>query len=54
MSAERTTMCQVRESVRLHQAGISTCEIGVRVRVAASTVRRVAPAGLLKGSYLRG
>lgn len=53
MPAERTTMRQVREIVRLHQAGISTREIGIRVGVAASTVRltmrRVAAAGLLEG-----
>ena len=53
MPAERTTMRQVREIVRLHQAGISTREIGIRVGVAASTVRltmrRVAAAGMGEG-----
>ena len=51
MPAERTTMRQVREIVRLHQAGVSTREIGIRVGVAASTVRltlrRVAVAGMV-------
>ena len=53
MPAERTTMRQVREIVRLHQAGMSTREIGIRVGVAASTVRltmrRVAAAGMVDG-----
>ena len=44
-------MRQVREIVRLHQAGMSTREIGIRVGVAASTVRltirRVAAAGMV-------
>ena len=44
-------MRQVREIVRLHQAGVSTREIGIRVGVAASTVRltlrRVAVAGMI-------
>ena len=43
-------MRQVREIVRLHQAGVSTRQIGIRVGVAASTVRltlrRVAAAGI--------
>ena len=43
-------MRQVREIVRLHEAGVSTRQIGIRVGVAASTVRltlrRVAEAGL--------
>jgi ATP/maltotriose-dependent transcriptional regulator MalT len=39
MPAERTTMRQVREVLRLHQAGVSTRQIGIRVGVAASTVR---------------
>ncbi|MCB8878554.1 IS21 family transposase [Acidisoma silvae] len=43
-------MRQVREIVKLHQAGVSTRQIGIRVGVAASTVRltlrRVAEAGL--------
>ena len=43
-------MRQVREIVRLHQAGVSTREIGIRVGVAASTarltLRRVAVAGM--------
>ena len=51
MPAERTTMRQVREIVRLHQAGVSTREIGIRVGVAASTVRltlrRVEAAGMV-------
>jgi IS30 family transposase len=50
MPAERTTMRQVREIVRLHQAGVSTRQIGIRIGVAASTVRltlrRVSEAGL--------
>ena len=53
MPAERTTMRQVREIVRLHQAGVSTRQIGIRVGVAASTVRltlrRVAAAGMAAG-----
>ena len=53
MPAERTTMRQVREIVRLHQAGVSTREIGIRVGVAASTVRltirRVEAAGMVEG-----
>ncbi len=53
MPAERTTMRQVREIVRLHGAGVSTRQIGIRVGVAASTVRltlqRVAAAGLAGG-----
>ena len=32
-------MRQVREIVGLHQAGVSTRQIGIRIRVAASTVR---------------
>ena|GEM_PF-3835624 len=32
-------MRQVREIVRLHQAGLSTREIGIRVGIAASAVR---------------
>lgn len=43
-------MRQVREIIRLHEAGVSTRQIGIRVGVAASTVRltlrRVAAAGL--------
>ena len=39
MPAELTTMHQVREIVRLHQAGVSTREIGIRVGVEASTTR---------------
>ncbi len=43
-------MRQVREIVRLHQAGVSTRQIGIRVGAAASTVcltlRRVAAAGM--------
>ena len=39
MPAELTTMHEVREIVRLHQASVSTREIGIRVGVAASTVR---------------
>ena len=43
-------MRQVREIVRLHQAGVSTRQIGIRVGVAASTVRltlrRVAASGM--------
>ena len=50
MPAERTTM---REIVRLHQAGVSTRQIGIWVGVAASTVRltlrRVAAAGMAQG-----
>jgi transposase len=46
-------MRQVREIVRLHQAGVSTRQIGIRVGVAASTVRltlgRVAAAGMADG-----
>ena len=46
-------MRQVREIVRLHQAGVSTLEIGIRVGVAASTVRptlrRVEAAGMVDG-----
>jgi transposase len=46
-------MRQVREIVRLHEAGLSTRQIGIRVGVAASTVRltlrRVAAAGLARG-----
>jgi len=46
-------MRQVREIVRLHDAGLSTRQIGIRVGVAASTVRltlrRVAAAGLGSG-----
>ncbi len=46
-------MRQVREIVRLHQAGLSTRQIGIRVGVAASTVRltlrRVAAAGMAGG-----
>src|SRR3954466_1392878 len=53
MPAERTTMRQVREIVRLHQAGVSTRQIGIRVGVAASTVRltlqRVRAAGMADG-----
>ena len=53
MPAERTSMRQVREIVRLHEAGVSTRQIGIRVGVAASTVRltlrRVAAAGLSEG-----
>ena len=53
MPAERTTMRQVREIMRLHTAGVSTRQIGIRVGVAASTVRltlqRVAQAGLSGG-----
>ena len=53
MPAERTTMRQVREIVRLHQAGVSTRQIGIRVGVAASTVRltlrRVTAAGIATG-----
>ena len=53
MPAERTTMRQVREIVRLHQAGVSTRQIGIGVGVAASTVRltlrRVAEAGMAQG-----
>jgi transposase len=53
MPAERTTMRQVREIVRLHQAGVSTRQIGIRVGVAASTVRltlrRVTAAGMTEG-----
>jgi len=53
MPAERTTMRQVREIVRLHEAGLSTRQTAIRVGVAASTVRltlrRVAAAGLVKG-----
>ena len=51
MPAERTTMRQVREIVRLHQAGVSTREIGIRVGIAASavrlTLRRVEAAGMV-------
>ena len=32
MPAERTTMRQVREIVRLHQAGVSTRQIGILYR----------------------
>src|SRR3954454_10625159 len=53
MPAERTTMRQVREIVRLHQAGVSTRQIGIRVGVAASTVRltlqRVRAVGMADG-----
>ena len=46
-------MRQVREIVRLRQAGVSTRQIGIRVGVAASTVRltlrRVAACGLSDG-----
>ncbi len=46
-------MRQVREIIRLHQAGLSTRQIGIRVGVAASTVRltlrRVAAAGMADG-----
>lgn len=46
-------MRQVREIVRLHRAGVSTREIGIRVGVAASTVRltlrRVTAAGMVDG-----
>jgi transposase len=53
MPAERTTMRQVREILRLHEAGLSTRQIGIRVGVAASTVRltlrRVAAAGMVNG-----
>ena len=53
MPAERTTMRHVREIVRLHQAGMSTRQIGILVGVAASTVRltlrRVAAAGMAQG-----
>ena len=46
-------MRQVREIVRLHEAGVSTRQIGIRIGVAASTVRltlrRVAEAGLSAG-----
>jgi len=46
-------MRQVREIVRLHQAGVSTHQIGIRVGVAASTVRltlrRVTAAGMTEG-----
>jgi transposase len=54
MPAERTTMRQVREIVRLHAAGLSTRQIGIRVGVAASTVRltlrRVSACGLSEPS----
>ena len=53
MPAERTTMRQVREIVRLHRAGVSTRQIGIRIGVAASTVRltlrRVEAAGMAAG-----
>jgi transposase len=53
MPAERTMMRQVREIVRLHQAGVSTRQIGIRVGVAASTMRltlrRVVAAGMAEG-----
>src|SRR5947209_1966594 len=53
MPAERTTMRQVREIVRLHQAGVSTRQIGIRVGVAASTgrltVQRVRAVGMADG-----
>ena len=53
MPVERTRMRQVREIVRLHGAGMSTRQIGIRVGVAASTVRltlqRVVAAGLAEG-----
>ena len=53
MPAERTTMRQVREIIRLHRAGVSTRQIGIRVGVAASTVRltlqRIVAAGLADG-----
>ena len=56
MPAERTTMRQVREIVRLHEAGVTTRQIRIRVGVAASTVRltlqRVAAAGLSGGIAL--
>ena len=56
MPAERPTMRQVREIVRLHEAGVTTRQIGIRVGVAASTVRltlqRVAAAGLSGGIAL--
>ena len=46
-------MRQVREIVRLHQAGVSTRPIGIQVGVAASTVRltlrRVAASGMADG-----
>ncbi len=46
-------MRQVREIVRLHRAGVSTRQIGIRVGVAASTVRltlqRIVAAGLADG-----
>jgi len=46
-------MRQVREIIRLHQAGVSTRQIGIRVGVAASTVRltlrRVTAAGMAEG-----
>jgi len=46
-------MRQVREIVRLHEAGVSTRQIGIRIGVAASTVRltlrRVAAAGITQG-----
>ena len=53
MPAERTTMRQLREIVRLHEVGVSTRQIGIRVGVAASTVRltlrRMDGAGLSAG-----
>ena len=46
-------MRQLREIVRLHQAGVSRRQIGIRIGVAASTVRltlqRVAAAGMVNG-----
>jgi transposase len=46
-------MRQVREVLRLHQAGVSTRQIGIRVGVAASTVRltlrRLAAVGMTEG-----
>ena len=36
-------MCDVREIVRLRMAGLSTRQVGIRVGVAASTVRLTLP-----------
>jgi transposase len=47
-------MRQLREIVRLHDAGLSTRQVAIRVGVAASTVRLtlrlVATAGMARGS----
>ncbi len=50
MPVERIAMRDVREIVRLRMAGLSTRQVGIRVGVAASTVRltlrRLEAAGL--------